>query len=152
MAHALGARVYPLEVGDPPVRLREVGWGAVTFDPNARGDRALDGLGDSEMVVHWHGDTFDLPAGAVRLASTLPCENQMFRYGRTAYALQFHVELTKEDVSDWVEEDRAFVVAANGPAGPARILAESDGYAARYREAGDRMIRNLLAVALEQSG
>src|SRR5580658_159908 len=104
MAHALGARVYPLQIGAPPVRVREVGWGAATFDTQG-GDPSLAGLHDSEIVVHWHGDTFDLPAGAVLLGSTLQCENQMFRFGACAYALQFHIELTAADLPEWVRQD-----------------------------------------------
>jgi GMP synthase (glutamine-hydrolysing) len=149
MAHALGARVVPLHVGEPPARLREVGWGAVTFDPSAHDDPALAGLHDSEVVVHWHGDTFDLPHGAVLLASTLLCPNQMFRFGRCAYGLQFHVELTGAELPEWVRQDAAFVAAANGSPGANRILADTGRFAARYERMGDRMIRNLLGVALE---
>src|SRR5580704_12602985 len=126
MAHALGARVYPCMVGDPPVRHREVGWGAVTFTSAPGVEPALAGVAESEAVLHWHGDTFDLPAGAVRLASTLACENQMFRHGRRAFALQFHIEVEEDDVARWVVEDGAFVRSANGPRGAARILVDTE--------------------------
>jgi GMP synthase-like glutamine amidotransferase len=149
MAHALGARVYPLHAGDPPARLREVGWGAVTFVPPSGAEPVLAGMQRSEVVVHWHGDTFDLPPEAVLLASTLLCPNQMFRFGRSAFALQFHVELTPAEVAEWVLEDAAFVTAANGLDGGKRIRADIDRYAASYRAMGDRMIRNMLAIALE---
>jgi GMP synthase (glutamine-hydrolysing) len=149
MAHALGARVFPLQVGEPSARLREVGWGAVTFD-STKSDPALAGLSESEMVVHWHGDTFDLPEGAVLLASTLPCANQMFRFGPCAYALQFHIELAASDLPDWVEQDAAFVRAANGSSGAARILTDTHRFAARFEAMGDRMIRNIVGVALER--
>jgi GMP synthase (glutamine-hydrolysing) len=149
MAHALGARVYPLEVGEPPARLREVGWGAVAFDTSTN-DPALAGLNESELVVHWHGDTFDLPQGAVLLASTLPCAHQMFRFGHCAYALQFHIELLGADLPNWVEQDAAFVFAANRSSGAARILADTRRFAPRFEAMGDRMIRNILGVALER--
>jgi GMP synthase-like glutamine amidotransferase len=149
VAHALGARVYPLQVGEPSARLREVGWGAVTFD-SAKNDPALVGLNESEMVVHWHGDTFDLPEGAVLLASTLLCHNQMFRFGPCAYALQFHIELGASDLPDWVEQDAAFVRAANGSSGASRILADTRRFAPRFEAMGDRMIRNIVGVALER--
>jgi GMP synthase (glutamine-hydrolysing) len=144
MAHALGARVYPCVVGEPPVRHREVGWGAVTFTATAEGEPSLAGMNQSEVVLHWHGDTFDLPAGATRLASTLACENQMFRFGPRAFALQFHVEVTAADVERWAREDADFVRAANGPNGAQRILADTDRYMPRHRQVGDRLIRNLL--------
>jgi GMP synthase (glutamine-hydrolysing) len=151
MAHALGARVYPCEVGHPPVRHREVGWGAVTFTTNHEREPILAGMNQSEVVLHWHGDTFDLPADAVRLASTLACENQMFRFGRRAFALQFHVEVTDADVQRWVREDVDFVLAANGPGGANRILADTGVYMPRYKQVGDRLIRNMLEAALSAS-
>jgi GMP synthase (glutamine-hydrolysing) len=146
MAHALGARVYPCVVGDPPVRHREVGWGAVTFTAPPGVEPALAGISESEAVLHWHGDTFDLPRGAVRLASTLACENQMFRYGQRAFALQFHVEVEGADVARWVDEDADFVRAANGARGAARILADTERLMPRYRGVGDRLVRNLLGA------
>jgi len=144
MAHALGAPVYPAQVGDPPVRHREVGWGAITFTPSAGTEPVLEGLDESEIVLHWHGDTFDLPHGATRLASTLACENQMFRFGPRAYALQFHVEVTADDVLRWTAEDAAFVLAANGPGGATRIREDTARYMPRHRKVGDRLIRNIL--------
>jgi GMP synthase (glutamine-hydrolysing) len=147
MAHALGSRVYPLEVGAPPVRHREVGWGAVTFTGD--GERCFAGLNESEVVLHWHGDTFDLPEGAVLLASTLACQNQMFRFGARAYAMQFHVELAPGDLETWVHEDAAFVKAANGPRGGARILREAPRFMPRFRPMGDRLIRNVLSAVLD---
>ena len=53
-------------------------------------------------VLHWHGDTFDLPAGAVRLASTPVCANQAFSYGPSALALQFHAETAGVAVEGWL--------------------------------------------------
>jgi GMP synthase-like glutamine amidotransferase len=151
MAHALGARVYPLTVGEPPVRHREVGWGSVSFLRNAQGAAAiLAGLHDSEVVVHWHGDTFDLPIGAERLASTLSCPNQMFRFGDRAFGVQFHVELTPSDLLDWVESDAEFVRAALGPSGSKRIIEETAVYAECCQRAGDRLIENLLDAMFDQ--
>jgi GMP synthase-like glutamine amidotransferase len=152
MAHALDARVYPLCVGDPLVRHREVGWGAATFVEPASAEPVLSGLDASEVVLHWHGDTFDLPHGATLLASTLACPNQMFRFGRRAFAVQFHVELTAADVAAWVRGDAAFVRAANGPAGAERILADTGRYVTRFRQRGDTLIENLLTSMLAPQG
>jgi GMP synthase-like glutamine amidotransferase len=146
LAHALGARVAPLVVGEPPVCHREVGWGAVTFSAGGEREPILAGLGPSEVVLHWHGDTFELPRGAVHLASTLACENQMFRVGRRSFGLQFHVDVPVEAVERWVREDTDFVVSANGRGGPARILADASRYGAMYEHAADRLLRNLFAL------
>ena len=58
----------------------------------------LEGL----RVLNWHGDTFDLPAGATRLASTPLTPNQAFSYGPKVLALQFHVELPERDMERWL--------------------------------------------------
>jgi len=58
----------------------------------------LEGL----RVLNWHGDTFDLPSGATRLASTPLTPNQAFAYGPKVLALQFHVELPERDMERWL--------------------------------------------------
>jgi GMP synthase (glutamine-hydrolysing) len=92
MARALGARVYPApakELGWAPIVLTEAGQHSV-----------LQPLG-SGPVLHWHGDTFDLPQGATRLASTAICENQAFSVGKNALALQFHIEADAKGLERW---------------------------------------------------
>jgi GMP synthase (glutamine-hydrolysing) len=139
VAHALGARVYP-------AREREVGWGPVTFV--AQHEPILAGIGASEIVLHWHGDTFDLPPGATLLASTPVCPNQMFRVGKRAFGLQFHVEVEAEDIATWVREDADFVRGALGPGGPAKTLADTLRFEPHHRKVGDRLIRNMLGATL----
>jgi GMP synthase (glutamine-hydrolysing) len=146
MAHALGAHVAPLRVGDPPVYHREVGWGAVTFTVAPHTEPSLVGLNESEVMLHWHGDTFDIPRGARVLATTLACQNQMFRFGRRAFAIQFHPEIDAADIALWVRNDADFVRTASGPAGGKRILEETARYIPRYRQVGDSLIRNILGV------
>jgi len=93
MAAALGARVAP----GPG---KEIGYAPVELAPAAKGSSlaALDGLN----VLHWHGDAFDLPQGAERLAATALCPNQAFRLGDWALALQFHVEADPGRIESWL--------------------------------------------------
>jgi len=147
IAHAAGARVYPLTVGDPPVRHREVGWGALHFTATAQDEPVLAGLDPSEIVLHWHGDTFNLPRGATLLASTLACPNQFFRLGQRVWGLQFHVEVTASLVPLWLAADAEFVRTANGPQGEDRILADTARHILRHRQQGDRLLRNLIRLA-----
>ncbi|MBI4838142.1 MAG: type 1 glutamine amidotransferase [Nitrospirae bacterium] len=99
MAKALGAKVYagPQE---------EIGWYNTKFTENGLKDELFSSLltPNSKLltVFHWHGETFDIPEGAVRLASSELYPNQAFRYGKNAYAFQFHIEVTRKMISDWL--------------------------------------------------
>jgi GMP synthase (glutamine-hydrolysing) len=98
LARALGARVYRNPV-------KEIGWAPVYWTEAARQDRLFEGLPSPQTVLHWHGETFDLPAGADWLARSDACRNQAFRAGSNAYGLQFHLEVTPEMISTWCSED-----------------------------------------------
>lgn len=87
LAAALGAKVYPGEK-------KEIGWYQVSKLPQSAGDALVDPLPDSFMTMHWHGDIFDLPAGAVPLLRSDMTAIQAFRFGRNAYGLLCHLELT----------------------------------------------------------
>ena len=97
LARAAGARVYSNAV-------KEIGWYPVTWTDAAASDELFQGLPSPAMLFHWHGETFDLPPRAVRLAGSDACRNQAFRLG-TAYGLQFHLEVTPEMIAGWCQED-----------------------------------------------
>ncbi len=97
LAHALGARVYRGEQV-------EIGCGAVTLTGAGREDPVLGSIGAATLpVVHWHQDTFELPADASLLASSELFPHQAFRIGAHAYGLQFHVEVEHELARTWRE-------------------------------------------------
>ncbi|GAA4479975.1 hypothetical protein GCM10023094_25820 [Rhodococcus olei] len=87
----------------PRPRTGEFGAGFVTATPDAARDAVFGGLGTTVPVVHWHGNTFDLPGGAVLPASSDRYPHQAFRVGETGYGLQFHVELTAAQLPALVE-------------------------------------------------
>lgn len=93
IAHALGARVYPNAQ-------KEIGWYPVTSVLPAS-DHAFS-FPEEQLVFHWHGETFDLPLGAIHLARSAACENQAFQFGTNAIGLQFHLETTPASAHDLV--------------------------------------------------
>ena len=95
LAASLGAPVYP---GPEP----EVGLLPVELTDEARDDPVFAGAPTELVTLQWHGDTFDLPAGAARLARSPAYENQAFRFDR-AYGLQFHLEVSPEMAREWAE-------------------------------------------------
>jgi GMP synthase-like glutamine amidotransferase len=94
LAAALGGEV----VGGPAP---ECGVGEVHLTEGANDDPVFGPAPTPLPCVHWHADTFTLPDGAVRLAQNDAYENQAFRFGRRAYGLQFHVEVTGALVAHW---------------------------------------------------
>jgi GMP synthase (glutamine-hydrolysing) len=94
MAKALGSRVFAGPV-------KEIGWGSVALTREGASS-CLNPLGEADArVLHWHGDSFDLPDGAQLLASNAHYENQAFAYGRNALALQFHLEADPRQLEEW---------------------------------------------------
>ena len=101
IASALGYRVFKN-------REPEIGW--FPIQPTVEGEAM--GLNGSGRVFHWHGETFDLPAGATLLASSAGCANQAFALGPRVLGLQFHLEVTPADVQRMIEHGRHKLVPA----------------------------------------
>lgn len=93
LARALGAQVRAMHSA-------EIGYSPVTLTHHAENSplRHLHGV----PVLHWHGDRFDLPAGATPLASTPHCPHQAFTAGTSVLALQFHLETPRHDLERWL--------------------------------------------------
>jgi GMP synthase-like glutamine amidotransferase len=91
IADVLGTRVYP----GPH---KEIGW-----FPLRRAPEAPEWIPEELTAFHWHGDTFDLPEGAIRLASSAACQNQGFVYRDRVVGLQFHLESTNQSVEALIQ-------------------------------------------------
>jgi GMP synthase-like glutamine amidotransferase len=115
LAVAAGAAAYP-GAHEP-----EIGWLPINLLAPSREDQLLAGLDRTLTVLHWHGDTFDIPAGAQHLASSGRYANQAFRIGEAAWGLQFHLEVDIHAVEGFVSAFSGDL--AHRPGSGAEILA-----------------------------
>ena len=135
LASALGARVYPQ-------REKEIGWFPIEGVPPR--DPAFFRFPATAEVFHWHGETFDLPPGAVHLARSRACANQAFQIGR-AIGLQFHLETTPATARALVVHARAELVPGPFVQSEAEILAEKPGRYATLHRLQDDLLAHLLS-------
>ena len=114
LASVLGAEVKP----GPKA---EIGWEPVYLTEDAAIDRLLHSV-DAEFIgFHWHGDLFDLPAGAVHLAASDMTECQAFRHGNNAYGFLFHMDVNDSMVREWTATSKDYVEKAG--VDPSTIIA-----------------------------
>jgi GMP synthase (glutamine-hydrolysing) len=141
LAAALGGNVRPHTV-------REIGWYPLHPTSAARSDPLCRHFDGSQHVFQWHAYTFDLPPGAVHLASTPTCPNQAFRHGERAYGLQFHLEADETLIQRWVHvpEYRA-EAEASVPGQPLEhILRDTHGHAPRAGALSERVFGEFLEL------
>ncbi len=105
IAKALGAKVKK-------GAQKEIGWYPLQLALSASKDQLMGGLSGPMMMFQWHGETFDLPSGAVHLAKSELYPNQAFKYTDRVYGLQFHCEMTDAMIRDWIEKGRDEIVQA----------------------------------------
>lgn len=144
IAHALGAKVYPNERDGR--RIKEIGYYDVELTPEGSGDPLFRGFTSPVKVLQWHGDAFDLPAGAVLLATSPDCRNQAFRYGSNVYAMLFHNEFTPAMIDlqiqtdkDWIHED--FDMDED------KLKREALQYAGQMQDQCARLLKNFIEIA-----
>lgn len=98
MAAALGRTVSRGAAG------KEIGWNPLILTEAGKTHALAHLDGAKTNMLHWHGDSFALPDGAILLASSSLYENQAYSYGRKALALQCHPEITPPQFGAWLEE------------------------------------------------
>jgi GMP synthase-like glutamine amidotransferase len=142
LAASLGARVYS---GTAP----EVGLLPVTLTDEALADPVFAGLPRQPLTLQWHGDTFDLPDGAVRLAGSAAYPNQAFRLGNRAYGVQFHMEVSVEMAHEWAEVPAygEYLERTLGPGSLPVLIEELENRSAEILDHGRRMFSRWLDLA-----
>lgn len=135
----LGAQLLARALDHPvyPSGIREIGFAPLRPMPAAARDPLLRAFRDGDVVFHWHEDTFDLPDGAALLATGDDVATQAFRYGDSAWGVQFHVEVDRSEIDLWLDTAGEEVVRSWGKA-TGQLRRETDRYGegqeARARE------------------
>ena len=116
---------------------KEIGWFKISLNRNGSSDPLFQEFPGEVDVFQWHGDTFDIPDGAVKLAESELCSNQAYRIGDNIYGLQFHVEVTDEMIYQWIDAYRDEISSLKGIVDPDQIIADtkikSESYKAQAR-------------------
>ncbi len=137
IAKALGAEVRKNHCA-------EIGWFPVRFEDSFRNAPPGRGLDRELEVLHWHGDTFETPSGATRVASSEACANQGFLFEGRALGLQFHLEMGMEEARVMTETFRDELKPRRFVQGEEEIKARAERNAATVRKALFSMLDGLL--------
>ena len=119
IAEVLGAKVYPN-------KQKEIGWFDIQKTEIAKSQPLLEQIEELFTVFHWHGDTFDLPAGSERLFSSAVCLNQAFLYKKKVLGLQFHFEVTSHTLKEMIENGMSELVEDKTIQSATKILEQTN--------------------------
>jgi GMP synthase-like glutamine amidotransferase len=117
LGHCLGGQLMSKALGGSVARnaVKEIGWGEIEVADNPQA-RAWFGADLTRFEsFHWHGETFTIPPGAVRIMGNRNCENQGFVFGKNL-GMQCHVEMTQELIESWCASGADEIAMATSPA------------------------------------
>lgn len=140
LAKAAGANVYK---GNK----KEIGWYKVRLTDSGAKDALMAGFPKEFTVFQWHGDTFDVPEGGVNLAESELFPHQMFRAGKRAYGLQFHLEVTDKMIKDWLRVNDVELKAVSKYIVPERIIRETAVHMPLLHKYCETLISRFLRLA-----
>ncbi|HCN84272.1 MAG TPA: amidotransferase [Sphingobacteriaceae bacterium] len=137
IAEVCGAKVYPN-------KQKEIGWFPIQLTDSGRDNFLFKGLPEDLTVFHWHGDTFDLPRDAVRIAETGITKNQAFLINDKVLGLQFHMEVTGKSIADMLIHCKSDIVP-----GDSVQTAEKISEMRKYFNENNRLLDQLLNALAE---
>jgi len=126
-------------------KVKEVGLDQIDLTIEGKTNSLFTGLDSPLKVVQWHGDIFDLPRGAKRLATSPLVETQAFVVNRNAYGLLFHLEATPEMIGDWIEADRSWI-HQDFEVNEEKLRKEAKKYASLMEEQCRRLFTNFISI------
>lgn len=147
----LGGQLLADALGVPVTRhhLTEIGFAQVEFTEEGKVDPLFQGLPGYQQVIHWHEDTFAIPAGGVLLATNRYTRNQAFRFGRNAYGLQYHIELTPQMLDTWLQfpDYKKEIIKVMGEEAPELIEQARSTYYPLVRNQARILFENFLCIS-----
>jgi GMP synthase-like glutamine amidotransferase len=125
MAKALGSSVYK-------GFRKEIGWYKARLTPDGMKDAVVRLLPETFMAFQWHGDTFELPAGATLVISSENYANQAMRFGTLSYGFQFHFEIRKDMIIEWLEDGSEEIEEMGGKAFKEKVYHDTETHIACF--------------------
>ena len=136
----LGAQLIAKALGEKVARhhTKEIGWYDLHLTESGKKDPLFFHFETMEKIFQWHGDTFDIPKGAIHLARSPLCENQAFRYRENVYGVQFHMEVDEPLIQRWltVGVNKQELDDSGGIFSADRIAQETHRYIGRLKKLG----------------
>ncbi len=127
---------------------KEIGWYKIVLNDYGLKDGLFKGFPEVFTVYQWHGDTFGIPEGGRRLAFSELCQNQVLKYSRNAYGIQFHVEITKEMIIQWADAYKAELESLKGiVSDKQKMLEDYDRLKKDYLKQAERFYVNFFEMA-----
>ncbi len=117
LAHVLGGKIERLKDESNIENKPEIGWSEISSIEEKSNEKISLSIKGTLKVLHWHGDRIILPSQAKLLASSNRCREQLFKVGESIYGLQFHVETEGGMTSDWIKNDKKFIISGLGKEG-----------------------------------
>ncbi len=147
-----GAQVlaWALDADVDKAGVREVGFEPVRTQPAVASDPLLGHYRDGTMVFQWHEDTFELPAGAELLATGDRVRNQAFRVGERAWGMQWHLEIDRAELEEWLETfDAEADLKADWGKTADEVRTEADTFMAAHEDRGQELFARFVGVVRE---
>ena len=127
---------------------KEIGWYKVVLTDDGLKDDLFKDFPEVFKVYQWHGDTFGIPQGGKRLAFAELCQNQVLKYGRNIYGIQFHVEIKKDMISQWADAYKTELESLKGiVSDKQKMLSDYDAVSRVYMKQAEQFYVNFFRFA-----
>ena len=149
LAHVLGGKIERLKDESNKENKPELGWSEISSIEEKSNEKISLSIKGPLKVLHWHGDRIILPPQAKLLASSNRCREQLFKVGESIYGLQFHVETEGLMTSNWIKNDKKFIISGLGENGQNILKRQCKKYESSSHNARVLFIKELFNQIIE---